>query len=277
MTFLQHVTIFHGVGVGGGSLVYANTLPMPKRSFFAVAVWVASRPIGNMSSPLTIDRAPHARRHPYPGETAGDRVLEPDRRRHRPTEEHHPTDVAVFFGKPGVEVPDPYFGGRGPARVGCTECGACMTGCRVGAKNTLDRNYLYLAEQLGVADAGRDRGDGGAPAKSSGWLPCRGTPRRPPQGATGLACDQRRVRGRRHGDDAALARDAKGPEGLPQLSKQLGARRAHQQRVARSVSSRRRAPKTSATASPSRRSCTPTSTATSSRCATAPGPTSSRS
>jgi cholesterol oxidase len=58
--------------------------------------------------------------------------------------------VGVFFGEPGQTVADPYFEGRGPARTGCTSCGGCMVGCRVGAKNTLDRNYLYLAEQLGV-------------------------------------------------------------------------------------------------------------------------------
>ncbi|HEY6880169.1 MAG TPA: GMC oxidoreductase, partial [Polyangiales bacterium] len=62
----------------------------------------------------------------------------------------HPADVGVYFGAPGVEVEDPYFEGKGPRRVGCTDCGACMTGCRVGAKNTLDLNYLYLAERLGV-------------------------------------------------------------------------------------------------------------------------------
>ena len=61
-----------------------------------------------------------------------------------------PTDVAVYFGEPGKRVPDPYFDGKGPERTGCTFCGACMTGCRVGAKNTLDQNYLYLAERLGA-------------------------------------------------------------------------------------------------------------------------------
>jgi cholesterol oxidase len=61
-----------------------------------------------------------------------------------------PAEVAVFFGEPGRTVPDPYFGGRGPARTGCTFCGACMTGCRAGAKNTLDKNYLHLAEGLGA-------------------------------------------------------------------------------------------------------------------------------
>jgi cholesterol oxidase len=58
--------------------------------------------------------------------------------------------VAVHFGKPGVRIPDPYFGGKGPERTGCTFCGACMTGCRVGAKNTLDKNYLWLAERQGL-------------------------------------------------------------------------------------------------------------------------------
>ena len=66
-------------------------------------------------------------------------------------EEHcHPTEVAVYFGEPNKNVPDPYFDGEGPDRVGCTFCGACMTGCRVGAKNTLVKNYLYLAEKNGA-------------------------------------------------------------------------------------------------------------------------------
>ena len=79
------------------------------------------------------------------------------------------TPVGVFFGdRPGVTVPDPYFGGAGPARTGCIQCGECMTGCRHGAKNTLVKNYLYLAERLGVqvrplttVTGLRQRADGG--------------------------------------------------------------------------------------------------------------------
>jgi len=150
MTFMRHVTILHGVGVGGGSLVYANTLPKPKRPFFLSKSWAH---LADWESELsshydTALRMLGATR--YPGETEPDRILKQIAHDIGRPEHHHPTDVAVFFGQPGVEVDDPYFGGKGPKRVGCTECGACMTGCRVGAKNTLDKNYLYLAEQLGV-------------------------------------------------------------------------------------------------------------------------------
>ncbi len=65
-------------------------------------------------------------------------------------DQFEPTEVAVFFGEPGKEVPDPYFNGQGPARSGCTFCGGCMTGCRHNAKNTLDKNYLFLAEKQGA-------------------------------------------------------------------------------------------------------------------------------
>jgi cholesterol oxidase len=63
---------------------------------------------------------------------------------------YRPTEVGVYLGEPGVTVSDPYFGGVGPERTGCVGCGGCMVGCRHGAKNTLDRNYLYLAERAGA-------------------------------------------------------------------------------------------------------------------------------
>ena len=153
MSFFRHVTILHGVGVGGGSLVYANTLPRPKEAFFRAASWAH---LGEWEREL----GPHyetAKKMlgatPFPGDTPGDRVLAQIADDIGRPEHFHKADVAVFFGKPGVEVDDPYFDGKGPPRVGCTMCGACMTGCRVGAKNTLDRNYLYLAEKLGVTVA----------------------------------------------------------------------------------------------------------------------------
>ena len=150
MSFLEHVTVMHGVGVGGGSLVYANTLPLPKDGFFKAGSWArladwkkelaphyatARRMLGSATNPVL---------------TRGDHVLREIARDMGREEHFHPTEVAVYFGKPGEKVADPYFDGEGPERVGCTFCGACMTGCRVGAKNTLDQNYLYLAEKKGA-------------------------------------------------------------------------------------------------------------------------------
>ena len=150
MSFLRHVTVLHGVGVGGGSLVYANTLPMPKDAFFDAPSWsgladwkrelaphydTAKRMLGAATNPL---------------ETPGDRILRDIAREDGREHLCHATDVAVYFGEPGRQMPDPYFGGAGPERSGCTFCGACMTGCNVGAKNTLDKNYLYLAERGGT-------------------------------------------------------------------------------------------------------------------------------
>src|SRR5262249_39355995 len=87
---------------------------------------------------------------PNPRETLGDRVLLQIAKEMGREDQFHPTEVAVYFGEPGKTVKDPYFGGEGPDRTGCIYCGACMTGCRHGAKNTLDRNYLFFAEKRGV-------------------------------------------------------------------------------------------------------------------------------
>ncbi|GGM58690.1 cholesterol oxidase [Longimycelium tulufanense] len=147
---LRNVMILAGSGVGGGSLVYANTLYRPLKPFFADRQWAhitdweselspyydqASRMLGVVTNPTT---------------TPSDVVMRKVADDMGVSGTYHPTPVGVYFGEPGKEVDDPYFGGAGPRRTGCTECGACMTGCRVGAKNTLVKNYLYLAEQNGA-------------------------------------------------------------------------------------------------------------------------------
>jgi cholesterol oxidase len=150
MTFFEHVTIFSGVGVGGGSLVYANTLPVPKAEFFESGSWAGLRDWMKELEPHYRTAKRMLGAAPNPSLSKGDRVLQQIARDMGREDHFGPTDVAVFFGEPGKRVPDPYFDGRGPERTGCTYCGACMTGCRVGAKNTLDRNYLYLAEHAGL-------------------------------------------------------------------------------------------------------------------------------
>ncbi len=150
MSFFEHDTVLHGVGVRGGSLVYDNTLPTPTTGFFQAPSW-------SHLADWERELAPHyatARRMlgsaTNPTWTRGDKVLAEIAHDIGRAHDHHATEVGVFFGKPGEKVADPYFGGAGPDRVGCTFCGACMTGCKVGAKNTLDRNYLYLAERRGA-------------------------------------------------------------------------------------------------------------------------------
>jgi cholesterol oxidase len=176
MSFLRHVTVLHGVGVGGGSLVYANTLPTPKRSFFEAPSW------GGLAA-WEKELAPHyetARKMlgatTNPRQWRGDDILRELGEEMGRGDHFHPTEVAVFFGEPGKTVEDPFFDGEGPARTGCTHCGACMTGCRVGAKNTLDRNYLYLAERLGASVRAETEVDAVRPANGGGYeLDLRGS------------------------------------------------------------------------------------------------------
>jgi len=150
MTFLRHITALSGVGVGGGSLVYANTLPTPGEGFFGAEDW------GHLAD-WRVELEPHyetARRMlgvaENPMETAPDRALRSVAVRMGRENHLRPTLVGVYFGEAGVTVPDPYHQGEGPDRTGCRFCGGCMTGCRHGAKNTLDKNYLWLAERRGV-------------------------------------------------------------------------------------------------------------------------------
>ena len=145
------VLVLAGAGVGGGSLNYANTLYEPPPPFYADPQWghitdwraelapyydLAKRMLG-----VTVN----------PTMTPADKAIKDVAERMGRGSTFRLTPVGVYFGdRPGEETADPYFGGAGPRRVTCTECGSCMTGCRSGAKNMLTENYLYLAERAGV-------------------------------------------------------------------------------------------------------------------------------
>lgn len=150
MTFLRHITIVSGVGVGGGSLTYANTLPVPKPAFFQSGSWAGLADWETELKPFYDLAYKMLGAAVNPKLFAADLAMQ-DLAKDIGAEDHFgPTKVAVYFGETGKTVADPYFNGKGPDRTGCIHCGACMTGCRHNAKNTLDKNYLYLAQQLGA-------------------------------------------------------------------------------------------------------------------------------
>jgi cholesterol oxidase len=136
--------------VGGGSLVYANTLPVPPREVFARPDWPPGYDWEQELAPHYATAKRMLGSNTNPKLTRADEILKQCAQEIGKADTWHPTEVAVYFGEPGKTVADPYFGGQGPARAGCTFCGGCMVGCRYNAKNTLDKNYLYLAERLGV-------------------------------------------------------------------------------------------------------------------------------
>lgn len=215
ITLLRNVLVLSGAGVGGGSLVYGNTLYRPPPLFFTDPQWagitdwageldpwygVAERMLGA----VTYDRV-----------TPADRAMRAVAARMGVAHTVRPTPVGVYFGEPGV---DPYFGGAGPARDPCRQCGSCMSGCRYNAKNTLVKNYLYLAEQLGAS-----------------ILPMTTVTEVRPDG-TGFSVTARRTGGRRRtvlsADQVVFAAGALGTQrllhrmkatgALPELSDRLG-------------------------------------------------------
>jgi cholesterol oxidase len=150
ITFYKHIGILSGVGVGGGSLVYANTLPIPRSKFFEAETWKHLADWQNELAPFYSIARNMLGVTKNPKEEYGDKILHEVSKQIGKENYFELTDVAVYFGEPDKEAPDPYFNGDGPARSGCNFCGGCMVGCRHNAKNTLDKNYLYLAQKHGA-------------------------------------------------------------------------------------------------------------------------------
>ncbi len=150
ITPLKDVFILSGAGVGGGSLVYSNTLYEPMDPFFNDKIWAHVTDWKSELAPfykkaramLGVDKVPKL--------TPADKIMLELAKRLGVEDTFKPTDVGVFFGEPGKAVNDPFFDGAGPERSGCVGCGGCMVGCRHNAKNSLDKNYLYFAQKLGA-------------------------------------------------------------------------------------------------------------------------------
>ncbi|WP_235738623.1 GMC oxidoreductase [Nocardioides alcanivorans] len=151
MTLLKDILVLSGAGVGGGSLVYANTLYEPPTAFYEDAHWAHITDWAEELAPAYDQAKRMLGATTYPEVSPADEVMKAVADGLGVGDTFHPTEVGVLFGeRPGQTVADPFFGGQGPARTTCTNCGECMTGCRHGAKNTLVKNYLHLAEQAGA-------------------------------------------------------------------------------------------------------------------------------
>jgi cholesterol oxidase len=150
LTTFKDVSVVSGCGVGGGSLGYACTLYVPPKQFFEDRQWAG---MGDWESAL----APHyaeAQRMlgvtENPHEDPADQLLRELGEELGVGDSYKRTPVGIYFGEAGRKVEDPFFGGEGPERTGCSLCGRCMVGCVHGAKNTLVKNYLWFAEKLGA-------------------------------------------------------------------------------------------------------------------------------
>ena len=220
MTLVKDAFFLHGAGVGGGSLVYANTLLVPPPRAFEDKRWVgmdwkaelephyatAQRMLGAVPSEVIVET---------------DRMLEEIAKEMGRGDTFHRANVGVYFGKAGQTVPDPFFGGEGPARTGCILCGGCMVGCRHGAKNTLEENYLWFAEKRGTTIVPETRVTDVQPLEGGGYELTL-------ERSTGLRHPQRKIRARgvvisggSYGTVNLLMR-CKEKGSLSKLSEQLG-------------------------------------------------------
>lgn len=150
LTTFKDVSVVSGCGVGGGSLGYACTLYVPPKQFFEDRQWAEMQDWEAALSPHYAEAQRMLGVVENPHEDPADQLLRELGEELGVGDTYQRTPVGIYFGEPGRTVPDPFFDGDGPERTGCHLCGRCMVGCQHGAKNTLVKNYLYLAERRGA-------------------------------------------------------------------------------------------------------------------------------
>jgi cholesterol oxidase len=150
MSLSKGYFVYHSSGVGGGSLVYAGTLMMPSEKFFTSPAWSHLTDWKSILEPHYDTAKRMLGVTPNPRFWPADNALKQVAEDFGYGDTFRPTELGIFFGEQGEEVPDPFFGGEGPPRSGCTHCGGCIIACRENAKNTVNKNYLYFAEKWGA-------------------------------------------------------------------------------------------------------------------------------
>lgn len=148
----RHISLVRGIAVGGGSVVWAAVMLEPKQGFYDDPAWKRLR-----QRDWRAELAPHFQTASRmlglavnPHQTLQDQWLQETAKRMGAGASYGPVTQAIYFGPGTTDNPDPYFGGVGPVRKGCVHCAQCATGCAHGAKNSLDKNYLHLAQALGA-------------------------------------------------------------------------------------------------------------------------------
>jgi cholesterol oxidase len=150
LTQFKDVAVVSGCGVGGGSLGYANTLYVPPTEFFQDPQWSDLEDWERTLAPHYAEAQRMLGVTQVQRDDPADQLLRELGEHLGVGETYQKTPVGVYQENPGKTVPDPFFGGEGPDRTGCLQCGRCMVGCPHGAKNTLVKNYLWLAERRGA-------------------------------------------------------------------------------------------------------------------------------
>ncbi|RJO73807.1 GMC family oxidoreductase [Nocardia panacis] len=152
ISLLGKCAVFSGAGVGGGSLIYGNTLYEPLPNFYADKQWAHITDWRAELAPYYDQAKRMLGVTPNPRLSPADAVIKEIAEDLGVGNTFHPTEVGIYFNEsdPGAPVEDPYFGGAGPRRNGCIHCARCLTGCPHNAKNTTPTNYLHLAEQAGA-------------------------------------------------------------------------------------------------------------------------------
>jgi cholesterol oxidase len=187
LSTFKDVAVVSGCGVGGGSLGYANTLYVPPTDFFEDPQWSDMEDWQQALEPHYAEAQRMLGVVVHENDDPADQLLRELGEELGVADTYQKTPIGVFLGEPGKTVPDPYFGGEGPDRTGCTQCGRCMVGCPQNAKNTLVKNYLWFAEREGarilpdrtvtdIRPLGAEDGSEGYAVSSerSGMLPRRG-------------------------------------------------------------------------------------------------------
>lgn len=162
-------TVVSAAAVGGGSIIYGNTLYEPLEEFWADPQWAHITDWRAELAPYYDQAKRMLGAEENPRTSAADDLLLDVARDLGVADTFHRTQVGVFFGTPGETVADPFFGGAGPERTGCTFCARCFSGCPVNAKNTLLTNYLFLAEQAGAQVHALTTVSGVRPLKGGGY------------------------------------------------------------------------------------------------------------